>query len=153
VARLGDYLPEEDRERYVDRSLKPGQVLYLFCEFTHPPKDKYVLLVCRTDPPMLFIVNSEIPRFVQARPELLASQVKLSPGDYPFLDHDLFLDCSNVINSLDEDAIRNQLLADLSRLKGELHQRTKAQIIEAVRRSRTVSEADRELIVHSLGGK
>lgn len=153
MTSLGDYFPEEDREKYVDRGLKSGQVLYLFCEFTHPPKDKYLLLACYTDPPLLFVVNSQIPRFVQARPELLASQVKLSPRDYPFLEHDSFLDCSNVINSLDEDAIRNQLLADLSRLKGEVHQRTKAQIIEAVRRSRTVSEADRELIVHSLGSK
>lgn len=90
MTSLGDYFPEEDKEKYVDRGLKPGQVLYLFCGFTQPPKDKYLLLLCCTDPPMVFVINSQIPRFVKARPELLSSQVQLSPADYPFLDHDSF---------------------------------------------------------------
>jgi hypothetical protein len=58
-----------------------------------------------------------------------------------------------VIKYFDEKAIRNQLLADLGRLKGVVNRRTRGQVIQAVRRARTLSEVDRELIEHALRGR
>lgn len=58
-----------------------------------------------------------------------------------------------MIKYFDEKAIRNQLLADLGRLKGVVNRRTRGQVIQAVRRARTLSEVDRELIEHALRGR
>jgi hypothetical protein len=43
--RLGDVFPEHEKQAHLDRQLTAGRVLYLFCEFTDPPKEKYLVLV------------------------------------------------------------------------------------------------------------
>jgi hypothetical protein len=42
MAKLGDYLPHKEKGQYIETHLKPGQILYLFCDFTTPPKEKYL---------------------------------------------------------------------------------------------------------------
>ena len=152
MVRLGDFFPEADRTQFVDRHVKPGQILYLYCPFTTPPKDKYLLLVCRSDPPLLFMINSEIPIFIQHKTDLRQSQVRLDPHDYEFLDHESWLDCSQVINSFDEREVISQLLADVGRVKGGLTVAAKDQVVSAVKRARTISPADKELITSALVG-
>jgi hypothetical protein len=57
---LGDFFPQDDKEEYVNRNLKPGQILYLFSKFTNPPKEKYLVLACPGSTPLLFVINSRI---------------------------------------------------------------------------------------------
>jgi len=70
MATLGDYLPHKEKGQYIEAHLKPGQILYLFCDFTTPPKEKYLVLACPGENPLLFIINSEIHPFIASRPEL-----------------------------------------------------------------------------------
>ncbi|MBM3471639.1 MAG: hypothetical protein FJX75_00020 [Armatimonadetes bacterium] len=118
MGRLGDHFAPEDRREHVRRQLVPGQVLYLDCDFTTPPKPKYAVVVCTDPEPLLFLVNSRINPFIQRHPDLLAGQVPLKAADYPFLRHDSFLDCSEVKRFADPGEIAGQLLADLSRIRG-----------------------------------
>jgi len=150
MAKLGDFFPEAERAHSVARSLKPGQIVYLYCAFITPPKDKYLLLLCRSAPPLLFMINSRIPAFVQARENLRQCQVRLDPADYSFLDHESWLDCSRVINQFDDEEIVNQVMQDSGRVKGPLKRSTKDQVARAVERARTISTADKSLIVSSL---
>jgi len=124
--------------------------LYLYCEFVVPPKNKFLLLVCRSDPPLLFMINSKIPEFVQQKPDLLSCQVKLCSSDYNFLSHDSFINCSEIINRFSEEAIINQVLSDVGRIKGEINQTTRNEIIGVVKRARTISEYEKALIIRSL---
>jgi hypothetical protein len=150
MGRLGNLFSEADKHDYVDRHLRPGQVLYLFCQFTNPPKEKYVVLTCVGPTPLLLVINSRISPFIEHRPELLRCQVRLSASDYDFLDHDSFADCSKVIDSLDETNIRGQVLADLGRAVGELTQATKREIIKAVQDAKTISNHHKKLIIDAL---
>ena len=116
MGRLGDFFPKREKQKYIDRQLKPGQVLYLFCEFvTKSHQDKYLVLAYTGTRPLLFIINSKIPPFAERRPDLHKCQVKLSASDYSFLDHDSFVDCAKVIDHFDESEIRRQVIEDVGR--------------------------------------
>ena len=150
MATIGNRFPECHRQEFTERNLTPGRILYLWCEFTTPPKDKYLVLACRGAPPLLFLISSRIHPFIASRPDLLNCQVELRASEYDFLSHDSFVDCSKVVYSFDEQAIKNQLLSDLRKIKGEINQTTKNEIVKAVRNSRTISLYRKQLIIDSL---
>lgn len=105
---LGDFFPEGDKENYVNRHLKPGQVVYLFSHFTNPPKEKYLVIAYYGTNPLLFTINSKIHPYIASRPDLSKCQVSLRAMDYDFLDHDSYINCSKVVDSFSEDEIRRQ---------------------------------------------
>jgi hypothetical protein len=150
MGRLGDHFPPEEKREHIGRQLVPGQVLYLDCDFTTPPKPKLAVLVCTDPEPLLFLVNSRVNAFIQRRPDLLASQVPLKAADYPFLRHDSFLDCSEVKRFAGPGAITEQLLADLSRIQGELTEATRHSILAVVRSSKTLSKVHQRAIEAAL---
>ncbi len=150
--QLGNWFPNGDRQAYVDRHLLPGQVLYLHCEFTTPPKGKYLVLVAASvkPRPLLFIINSAVHPFVQSRPPLLACQVQMNAADYGFLDHDSYIDCSKVITDFDLAEIRRQLLDDVGRIRGELSAGDRARIVRVVRDATTLSPLHKRIVLESL---
>ena len=150
MLQLGDLLPDDDKQAYIDRHLKPGQVLYLFSTFTDPPKDKYLVLVHQDAQPLLFVINSRVSEFIRAQPDLLQSQIPLKVSDYAFLDHDSFLNCGEVIIEFDEAGIRQQVEEQVGRLRGELNATTKADIIRVVKVAKTLSPNDKRLIIEAL---
>lgn len=152
MLQLGDLLSDDDRQDYIDRHLKPGQVLYLFSTFTDPPKDKFLVLVHQDGQPLLFVINSRVSAYIQNRPALLPSQIPLKVSDYPFLDHDSVLNCGEVIIEFDEAGIRQQVEAEVGRLRGELNATTKADIIGVVQVAKTLSPNDKRLIIEALQG-
>jgi len=149
MVRLGDRFPEGGKAEHVTRQLVPGQVLYLFCQFTHPPKEKYLVLVSVEPGPLLFVVNSRVSPFIADRPDLSKCQVMLAASDYAFLDHDSFIDCSRAI-SLPEDEITSQLIADLGRMRGTLSPTTRQQITRVVQAAQTISPAHKRAIELAL---
>jgi hypothetical protein len=150
MGNLGDYFPEQEKQKHIDRQLQPGQVLYLFCRFTDPQKDKYLVLLCLEKRPLLFVINSSVPQFITERPHMLKCQVKLCSSDYNFLEHDSYINCAEVRYDFDELEIRNQILADVGRIRGELNSITKREIICAVKGSKTISKYYKKLIIDSL---
>jgi len=152
VGTLGDRFPEHEKQAYVDRHLRPGQVLYLYCDFTTPPKGKYVILACPDvrPRPLLFIINSLISPYIQRHPELLNCQVLLAALDHPFLAHDSYINCSNVVDYFDYSEIRAQLVNDVGRIRGELSPIATRDVIQVVRAARTISPHHKKLIVQSL---
>ena len=98
MGAFGDFFPEKERADLAEQHLTPGEVLYLFCDFTTPPKEKYFIVASHTGRPLLFIINSEIHPYVAKRPHLNQCQVQLSVQEYDFLDHDSFANCSKVID-------------------------------------------------------
>lgn len=150
MSSLGDHFPQQARQEYADRYLKPGQVLYLYSSFTNPPKEKYLVLAHPGTRPLLFVINSRIGRFIANRPDLLKCQVKLKVSDYDFLDHDSFVNCGEVIEHFTESEIKNQIVADVYRVKGELTLATKQDIIRVVKSAKTIPNQQKRLIINSL---
>jgi hypothetical protein len=109
-----------------------------------------LIVVCSGPKLLFFVINSNIHKYIEIRPELKKCQVIIPEADYDFLDHDSFIDCSNVIDSIDGLEIINQIGKDLSRLKGELNKATKILIIAAVQTAKTVSPYHKKLIIGAL---
>ncbi len=150
MGKLGDHFPPEEKRRHIRRQLRPGLVLFLDCDFTTPPKPKFVVLVCVQPRPVLFVVNSVVSPYIRARPHLLACQVRLSKSDYPFLARDSYLDCSQPVYLTDDGAITGQLVGDLTRQRGELTKATRSQVVTVVRAARTLSQRDKAAIEAAL---
>ena len=149
MARLGDFFPEDDKFDHLTAQLTPGRVVRLFCNFTNPPKDKFVALLCPGMDFLVFVINSRIHPFISARPKLLACQVRLKAADYSFLKHDSYLDCSQVI-ALADVQVREQLSNDMSRIGDRLTTVTSEQIICAVQNAPTISPKHKHMIETAL---
>lgn len=151
MGKLGDHFPAEQRREYVDRHLVPGQVVYLHCDFTEPPKEKYLVLVCAGAEPLFFVVNSSVHPYLSSRPELRRCQVRLNASGHPFLAHDSFINCAEVIRMSDQPSMVEQLANDIGRIKGTLDEATAKQVVVAVRRATTISPAEKRAIESALG--
>ena len=75
MGNLGEHFPESWRRAAARRQIAAGNVLYLFCHFTTPEKDKFVVVASDGAVPLLLVINSDIRPFVQKKPHLLACQV------------------------------------------------------------------------------
>ena len=134
----------------MDRQLIPGSIIYIYCPFTNPPKEKYIVVADLSDPPLLIVVNSSVHRFIAERPRLLASQVLLPQADYPFFRHDSHLDCSTIIDTMNFDEITAQLIADTSRIVGQLTSNSVAQARSSIQQAPTVSQVHAGRILAAL---
>ena len=149
MGKLGDFFPGHEKQKHVAGHLEPGQVLCLFCEFTTPQKDKYLVLACPGERSLFFVINSQIPEFAQARKALRSCQIKLSVSDYPFLDHDSYANCAEV-RVVSKAEIERQLLNDVGRIKGKLNATTRKRIVKVVQSAKTISKEHKKLIVEAL---
>ena len=148
---LGDFFPPEDKQSQLQAALKPGNVFYLHQDFFNRAKDKYFLLVLCADPPLFFVINSDIAPFIARRPELKMCQVLLPLADYPqMLAHDSYVDCKEVIEHFNLAEIERQVLADMSRLKGSLHRESLQEVYDVVTNSTLIEPGYRKLILSAL---
>jgi hypothetical protein len=150
MGKLGDHFPPDDRGRHVVSSLTAGRVLYLWCRFTRPPKEKLVVLACPADRPPLLLINSRIHPLKSRRPATASCQVPLLASEYSFLTHDSFVDCSDVIDELGMDEIETQLIADTGRIRDVLNADTIQVILDVLQDAKTVSPAHRRAMRAAL---
>ena len=129
--------------------LVPGQILYLFFEFLNPEKSKYSVLVCDCDKPFLFFANTNVAPFIRRNPDMLAAQVRITPAEYPFLDHDSYINCSEVICYLLRKDIEDQD-TNGSVIRGRLSQATRSRVVEVVEGCRTLTPRQKTAIVEYL---
>lgn len=147
---LGDSFPLEQRLATLQRHLRAGSVFYLFCDFTTPPKEKFLLLACISPAPLFLIINSEISEFYQCRPHLRDRQVQISAAEHDFLTHDSFVDCTQVFTQFSEERIQDQSLSDIGRIKGAISLTACAAVIKAVQASRTIELKYKQWILAEL---
>lgn len=149
MSPIGDSFPPEEKEAYFHRHLKPGQVIYLDCAFTNPPKPKYLVLACIEPKLLCFLINTEIHSYIKKRPHLLQCQILMSQASHSFLDYDSFIDCKEVIE-LSLDDVKNQVLLDMSRVKEEISAEVKSTIIKTISASSTITPRLKKWILDSL---
>lgn len=147
---IGDSFPPQEKEAYFQRHLKPGQVIYLNCTFTNPPKPKYLILACIEPKLLCFPINTEIHPYIKKRPHLLQCQISISQNLHSFLDHDSFIDCKEVIE-LSLDDVKTQILADMGRIKGKISTEVKSAIIRTILSSSMITPRHKKWISDSFG--
>jgi hypothetical protein len=149
VATLGDAFSDEERRKSVARRLRPGAVIYLEVVFPQGRRNKFLVVAHVDKQCCTLIVNSEIRAFIASHPELSVCQVRIDAARHDFLRRDSHIACHEVLR-LPTQAVVNALLADMSRIKGELHEEVRVEVIAAIKRAPTLSPADQTLFARAL---
>lgn len=147
---LGDRFPTAAKRDHIRQSLQPGAVVYLHCPFTNPPKPKYLVVASIRPRLLLFIVNSEIPAYVQKRAHLRCCEVLLDEATHEFLEHDSYVDCQQAIKEFSLDTVESILMSELKRLVGRISADVQAQILAAVKACVVLPERDKGWIIPAL---
>lgn len=149
MAKLGDAFSDDERRKSVTRRLRPGAVIYLEVVFPEGRRSKYLVVAHVDEQCCTFIVNSKVRPFIAAHPELSVCQVRIDAARHGFLRHDSHIDCHEVLR-LPTQAVVNELMADMGRIKGDLHAEVRAQVIAAVKRAPTLAPAEQTLLAGAL---
>lgn len=146
---LADAFAHEHRIAFVQRSLRPGSVIYLTVRFPQGERSKYLVVAKVDDDCTTFIINTRINDFLLARPELSICQVAIDSASHSFLDHDSFIACHESW-SFRTDEVLKELTADVSRIHGHLSKTTAEHVIAAVKRSPMLTLAQQVAISCSI---
>jgi hypothetical protein len=147
---LGEHFSDKDKAQFVERTLRPSNVIKLFCETTRPPKEKRLVIAGINPELLVFIINSEMPRFYANKPYLKIQQIPLEKQKENFLDHDSWLDCSEVFREFTVEKVREILLADTSRHLGKLSDEVVARIMDVVSESETLEQRHINRIISDI---
>lgn len=117
----------------------PGRILRLFCSFTNPPKDKFVVIVATNPFCLGFLINSNPTELQRTKKHLSDELIPVSANDgYNFLTNSdpSVLDCTYAAD-LDLGETLAQIAQDSSRVLGLISDSTRTQIISVVEKSMT----------------
>jgi hypothetical protein len=113
-----------------------GEVIRIFVYDTNPPKVKYLLIVgsCSQEIATVFI-NSDSPAHLP--PYLRGVHVPIATHNCPFLQHDSFIDCSD-IRDRPKDEINKILQKDPGRNHGSIPRNVLSVVMTTLKNSMTI---------------
>ncbi|EPR6395354.1 hypothetical protein ACU70F_004096 [Salmonella enterica subsp. enterica serovar Anatum] len=148
---LGDCFPPDFKANFSrERGISPGDVLYLHCDFTTPPKVKYMVVVC-CEPLLVLLINSDINEFIKRNNDLMACQVEINREDHDFLKWDSFVNCIEAHAAFDLEIIKEKIAIKYGDvLKGRITDHCMRQVRCAVEISKTMVKRHKKLILAAL---
>ena len=146
---LGDLFPASEKEKAFQNQFKPGVILYLHCDFTTPPKEKYLLVAADDGEVLCFVINSEINPFLGRRKDSLRCQILLKQHEHNFLAHDSYVNCCE-LRRFDKDFVRDIVVKDIARIKGQLSETATQDVLNAVSGAKTLSTQEKQLVLTGL---
>jgi len=139
----------------IEENIIPGKILYLSVCFPHEsePHDKFLVVVGTGDSPLLLKINTsdKRPKIAQKMKE---SHFRIKKSVYKFLKHDSYLDCGNVWSTLitTEDIVK-QLTKNPKRIKGDVAEDHKNEIVRRTSLSRSIEPRHKRIIAEELKKK
>jgi hypothetical protein len=111
------------------------------CRHARPaPKDKFIVIVCETESPMGFFINSDINPFIQKRPNLLACQADIEAPHHKCLRQNSYVDCVEIY-SFEAN--------ELSDIRDPISEQAKLAIQKAVAKAKTLEKRYQKLVSSS----
>jgi len=150
MGTLSQHMPAELRLQAAKRWLASGAILRLTHPELSPKSDKYCVVVCDDQVPLVFRINSPNRPLVAKRPHLRATEYMLSKRAYPFLSYDSVLACGWALRCLSRKDICDQLCADPRRCLGHLLASDTRAILSIINTAKTLSGNERKRILGSL---
>jgi len=141
MATIGDLLPEHLKNEIILDNLKVGAIFRTFEHTTTPPKIKRFIIVGYSSTSVLFAtvyINTEINPFLFNTPELQALHLPIASFGRDYLDHDSYIDCSQILVKKKED-LKAIYEKDLSCHLGYLSEGDFKQIRKTITETRTIS--------------
>lgn len=150
MTSFSSLLPQNVVDSVINKHLKAGAVLRLFCDFTTPPKYKFVMLAS-VQPLQVFIINSEIHSYIINNPDLLADQVDIPKVDHSFLSHDSILNCVQAHQAFNISHLQQILFEDFSQIyKGKLRPYVLRNVIDVIEKSVNLSKITKTQIIEAI---
>lgn len=149
MATLGDAFSPEERRKSVLRRLQPGAVIYLDVVFPEGTRPKYLVVLHVDEECCTLVVNSRVNPFIEKHSDLSVCQVRIDAARHSFLNHDSHIACHQVLRLPTAGVVR-ELMADMTRVKGELHEEVRNAVMGAIKRAPTLSPAQQTLFIEAL---
>lgn len=150
MIKIRDIIPGTIREVLQPLDSYIGHIVHLHCPFTKPdPKHKFLILLS-VDPTLLFMLNSTVHKFIKNNPVMNVAQIKITPENYIFLDHDSYINCAEVITSFDSVQLNKQIRGNPDCVKAKLNEETKQKIRNVVNRSKTIEPIFQSIILKNI---
>ncbi len=118
-------------------TLKHGDILHAYCAFI--PDYKYVVCIC-SQTRLFFLINSK-PR--NSTPD---AQVIVEKKEYPFLDHDSYINTATVITIYPAEINKAQIKGKLSEIK-------RSEIVRIVKQCKYLTPIQKNIIENNFSVK
>lgn len=147
MADLSDFFDENYKEGFINRTLERSVVVKCFVENTTPPKSKRFVIVGITENESdesnqsilgAVFINTLPNQNVIKTPHLKMLQLPISAKSNDFLDHDSFLDCSQ-IHEYEYPFIKEQLLSEPKLILGKLNQQDFIKMLDLLQNAQTIA--------------
>lgn len=138
----------------LEELIVPGRVLRLFCSFTNPPKEKYVVIVATNPFCLGLLINSSATDLQESKRHLSDELVPIGKADgydFPTNPQPSILDCTYAAD-LELDEVVAQLTQDPDRSHGLITDATRKKIIAIMKESMTLEGGIAKIIIRNLTG-
>lgn len=150
MASFSFAFPSSLTEISINNHLRAGAVLRIYCSFTTPPKFKFVM-IANLEPLEVFIINSEMPPYIQNTPDLLADQIDIPQHDHPFLEHDSILNCIEAHRTFNISDLKQEMAENFSQIyKGKLKPYLLRNVLNVVENSVNLSPIVKSRIINAI---
>jgi len=138
---LGEQFPDDLKKEFAGRSVKIGSVIKLHVYDTTPPKEKRVVLMGRSFDKFsfasIYINTDPPPKYLLKQHEFFDSTGR----DY--LDHDSYIDCSD-LHIIDARALILHVEQNPGTVLGELEDQDYKTLREKIKTAKTISNDDKK---------
>jgi len=132
------------------RNFKVGSIVYTWCDFCTPAKNKYLLVASLEPNFLILVINSVINQFYISN-GLDRFHVLISLEDHPFLEHDSHASCVEAIESFDVSFMRAEVLENYKKFhRGHLSTRCLKDVFDAVVEQDIMRQGQKDEIVASI---
>ena len=124
--------------------VKRGDILYS-TNFPYIDHGKFFVVIGQNDNEIYgaFFINSNVRNYLYSKPKLLELQVGLGSDNYPFLTHNSYLDCSQIIKIAKTD-LEDDINSKIASFRGTLFEDDLEQVMELIRASDVFTPKDKE---------
>jgi len=145
---LAEFFPLEQKREYIDNKIFPGMVLRVFCNFKIDPHPKFIVILHKDKRPLFFFINTNINGYISIRPKLFNCQIEIKKEpNHTFLDHDSWINCSEVKTLFSYEEIVSMLINDLDGIKWKIDQITIDKICEKVKSADSIIPVHKKIIL------
>jgi hypothetical protein len=137
----------------IEENIAIGKILYLYVLLPQniDYDNKYFVIVGTGNFPLLLKINTQKEQSQIAK-RFKERQFRLKSDTYRFLSYDSFLDCGTVwYNLITTDDIIIQLTQDPSRIKGNITDDHKREIVRLTNQSKSIEPRHKRIITENLG--
>lgn len=132
------------------KNIRPGAVLYKHCDFTTPPKSKFMVVASTSPRLLVLLINSEINKFWYDQ-DLDSYHVLIPCADHSFLHHDSYTNCIESHTAFDLSEIQSDILSDYNAtFKGFLTDNCLAKVYKAVKENKILERRYKREITASI---